>query len=90
MSALSAYCFDLVLHFGKEKTADEVDSKNSTICIGMATKTGASYSARSQELLDMMEEHSVGVFGGVPSFIVSGKGSTLVVRLLPHHHKSTA
>jgi hypothetical protein len=47
--------------------------------INMATKTGEEYSTKSQELLKMMDEYSVGVFGAVPSFVVSGKGSTLVV-----------
>lgn len=45
----------------------------------MQLKTGEEYSKKSQELLEMMEQYSVGVFGAVPSFIVSGKGSTLVV-----------
>lgn len=45
----------------------------------MATKTGEPYSVKSQKLMDMMDTYSVGVFGGVPSFVVSGKSSTLVV-----------
>lgn len=45
----------------------------------MATKIGEEYSTKSLELMEMMNEYSVGVFGAVPGFVVSGKGSTLVV-----------
>jgi hypothetical protein len=45
----------------------------------MQLQSGEEYSKKSQELLGMMDQYSVGVFGAVPSFVVSGKGSTLVV-----------
>ncbi|CAI7654580.1 unnamed protein product [Penicillium bialowiezense] len=44
----------------------------------MATKIGEEFSTKSLELMEMMNEYSVGVFGAVPGFVVSGKGSTLV------------
>ena len=45
----------------------------------MAIKTGEPISAKVQDLLKMEKDYSVGAFASLPGFIVSGKGSTLVV-----------
>ncbi|KAH6869525.1 pyridoxal phosphate-dependent transferase [Thelonectria olida] len=45
----------------------------------MATKTGEQLSEKTLELLKMEEDYAVGAFGSLPGFMVSGKGSTLVV-----------
>lgn len=45
----------------------------------MATLTGEPLSETVQNLMDMEEKYGAGTYGSTPGFIVSGKGSTLVV-----------
>lgn len=50
----------------------------------MASKTGEQLSEKTLELLKMEEDYAVGAFGSLPGFMVSGKGSTLVVSNSSH------
>jgi hypothetical protein len=45
----------------------------------MSTKSGEPLSNAAQELLQLEEKYSVGGFAPTPGFLVSGKGSTLIV-----------
>lgn len=45
----------------------------------MATQAGEPLSQTVQGLMDMEEKYGAGTFGATPGFIVSGKGSTLIV-----------
>lgn len=50
----------------------------------MASKTGEQLSEKTFELLKMEEEYAVGACGSLPGFMVSGKGSTLLVSAVRH------
>lgn len=45
----------------------------------MSTKSGEPLSNTAKELLQLEEKYSVGGFAPTPGFLVSGKGSTLIV-----------